>query len=73
MRVYDKEFKEEALKLAQEVGPKAASEQLGIPATTLYTWRSRLKQYGAIAFMGSGHKRIDPQMAEIRAGKSSEN
>lgn len=67
MRVYDKEFKEEALKLSQEVGPKAASEQLGIPETTIYTWRSRLKQYGAIAFVGSGHKRLDPQTAEIRA------
>ncbi|MCI0184492.1 hypothetical protein MM817_02789 [Acidibacillus sp. S0AB] len=28
MRVYDKEFKEEALKLSYEVGPSAASTQL---------------------------------------------
>lgn len=66
MRVYDKEFKEEAIKLSREIGSKAASEQLGIPATTLYTWRSRLNQYNALAFVGSGHKRIDPQTAEIR-------
>ena len=67
MRVYDKEFKEEAIKLSHEIGNKAASEQLGIPETTLYTWRSRTKQYGAIAFVGSGHKRLDPKTAEIKA------
>ena len=67
MRVYDKEFKEEAIKLSNEVGPKSAAEQLGIPETTLYTWRSRLKQHREIAFVGSGHKRIDPKAAEIKA------
>lgn len=67
MRVYDKEFKQEAIKLSYEVGPKAASEQLGIPETTIYTWRNRIKQHGDIAFVGSGHKRLDPKTAEIRA------
>ena len=36
-RVYDKEFKEEALKLSYEVGPVTAFTQLGIPSITLYT------------------------------------
>lgn len=67
MRVYDKEFKEEAIKLSYELGLKAAAEQLGIPGTTLYTWRNRTKQYGSIAFVGSGNKRIDPKTAEVRA------
>ena len=67
MRGYDKEFKEEAIKLSYEIGNKAAAEQLGIPETTLYTWRSRLKQYNSIAFVGSGNKRVDPKTAEIRA------
>ena len=44
MRVYDKEFKEEAIKLSYEVGPTTASAQLGIPSTTLYTWRSQRKK-----------------------------
>lgn len=66
MRGYDKEFKEEAIKLSYEIGNRAAAEQLGIPETTLYTWRSRLKQYDAIAFVGSGNKRMDPKTAEIR-------
>ena len=67
MRVYDKEFKEEAIKLSYEVGTKIASGQLEIPEDTLYTWRSRVKQYGEIASVGSGHKRVDPQTVEIRA------
>ena len=67
MRVYDKEFKEEALKLSYEVGPVAASTQLGIPSTTLYTWRSQRNQHGPSAFVGSGHQRIDPKTAEWRA------
>ena len=67
MRVYDKEFKEEAIKLSYEIGPTATAERLGIPLTTLFTWRHRAKQYGSIAFVGSGNKRIDPNTAEIRA------
>ncbi|MFZ3102387.1 MAG: transposase [Desulfitobacteriaceae bacterium] len=35
MRVYDKEFKEEAIKLSYELGIKSAAEQLGILGTTL--------------------------------------
>lgn len=66
MRVYDKEFKEEAIKLSYELGIRAAAEQLGVPGTTLYTWRNRSHQYGAIAFVGSGNKRIDPKTAEVR-------
>ncbi|MCI0184438.1 transposase [Sulfoacidibacillus ferrooxidans] len=66
MRVYDKEFKEEAIKLSYEVGPTVASNQLGIPSTTLYTWRSQSKQHGSLAFVGSGHPRIDPKTAELK-------
>jgi len=57
MRGYDKGFIEEAIKLSYEVGPKEAATQLGIPLTTLYTRRSRRKQYGNIAFVGSWNKR----------------
>jgi transposase len=67
MREYDKDFKHEAIKLSYELGPIAASEKLGVPVTTLYTWRNRTKQYGEIAFVGSGHKRVDPKTVEIKA------
>ena len=66
MRVYDKEFKEEALKLSYEVGPTAASDQLGVPPTTMYTWRSQSKNHGSLAFVGSGHQRMDPKTDELK-------
>lgn len=43
MRDYYKDFKEEAIKLSYEIGPKAAAEKLGSPGTTLYTWRTEQK------------------------------
>lgn len=35
---YDREYKEEAIKLAEEKGCKKASEELGISYYTLYDW-----------------------------------
>ena len=67
MRFYDKEFKDQAVKLSYEIGATAAAGQLGIPVTTIYTWRTRTQQYGSTAFVGSGNKRIDPKTAEVRA------
>ena len=38
---YSKEFKEEALKLSDEIGLKKAAQQLGIQYYTLFDWRSK--------------------------------
>lgn len=40
MATYNKEFKEEALKLSDELGIKKASAQLGLPYYTLSGWRN---------------------------------
>ena len=40
MKHYSKEFKEEALKLSDDVGVKKAAQQLGIAYYTLADWRS---------------------------------
>ena len=42
-RQYDDEFKKHAVKLAKEVGNKAAAEELGIPKGTLGTWLNRAR------------------------------
>ena len=47
---YDKEFKEDAIRLSDEIGVKKAADQLGLHYSTLSTWRSRSKQYRDIAF-----------------------
>lgn len=60
MRVYKKEFKEEAVKLAIEIGTKKAAEQLGIPEGTLSGWRFSKHEYKENAFPGSGKKLIVP-------------
>ena len=39
MSAYSKEFKQEALRLSDEIGVKKAAAQLGIPYFTLADWR----------------------------------
>ncbi len=41
MKRYDKEFREQALKLSDEIGLKKASEQLGVVYGTLACWRKK--------------------------------
>ena len=67
MAHYDKSFKEEALALSDDIGPKKAAEQLGIPYYTIASWRRDRKRYGDRAFVGSGHKQLptDPKDREI--------
>ena len=43
MKRYSKEFKEEALKLSDEVGVKKAASQLGLQYFTLADWRKDRK------------------------------
>ncbi len=39
MSIYSEEFKEQALKLTDDIGLKKASEQLGLKYSTLSGWR----------------------------------
>ncbi|QCT04378.1 transposase IS3/IS911 family protein [Paenibacillus algicola] len=41
MNRYDKAFKEEAVRLSDEIGPKKAAEQLGVAYHTLQGWRKQ--------------------------------
>ena len=58
MTTYEKSFKEEAVKLSDEIGIKKAAQQLGIPYYTLADWRHRQNIHGNQAHVGSGHKRM---------------
>lgn len=57
MMTYDKRFKEEALKLSDEIGVTKAATQLGIPYYTLSNWRYKQRAYGDLVHVSSGHKR----------------
>ena len=59
---YEKEFKEEAVRLANEVGAKSAVEKLGVSYYTLIDWRRAKYGKGENAFIGSGHKQ--PQIGK---------
>ncbi len=56
---YSKEFKEEALKLTDEIGIVATADKLRVVYNTLSNWRCKRKRYGKNSIVGSGHMRIE--------------
>jgi transposase len=54
MKRYDKQFKEEAVRLGKEIGTRRAAEQLGLSYHTLAGWRRDKYEHGNEAFVGSG-------------------
>ena len=63
---YDKNFKEEAVKLSDEIGIKATAAQLGIPYYTISGWRNTCKKYESNPYVGSGYKRMSSDVNEQR-------
>ena len=63
---YDKQFKLDAVQLAQQNGNSVASvaRDLGIDANTLHHWKRTLLTHGNDAFPGNG--RLMPQDEEFR-------
>ena len=68
---YDKEFKLQALELSDEIGVKAAAEQLGIKYYTLADWRSQRKARGEGSFVRSGNKVMPPSEKDRRIHKGT--
>lgn len=62
MKPYDKTFKEEAVKLSDDIGTKRACEQLGVPYHTLSGWRKNRKLYGESAYTRSRCKRLNANL-----------
>ncbi len=63
-KTYTKEFKLEALKLAEEVGVERAARDLGVSKTSLYDWQRSAKTEGGDAFRG--HGRLTERDEELR-------
>lgn len=63
MKKYTDEQKQEAMQMLAAFGPAKTKENLGIPATTIYRWRDKLKSLPV-----DGENRED----ELRAGVSEQ-
>ncbi len=59
-KVYSKEFKEEAVRLAQTSGKPIAqiARELGISDSAIHGWRKELVEHGEDAFPGKGHQTL---------------
>jgi transposase len=57
-KVYTREFKEEAVRLAQTSGKSIVqvARELGISATSIHQWRKDVAEHDKEAFPGSGHQ-----------------
>ena len=58
LKVYSKEFKEEAVRLAQTSDKPIAqiARELGISDSAIHGWRRELAEHGPEAFPGKGHQ-----------------
>ena len=72
MTNYNKAFKEEALRLSDEIGVKKAASQLGIPYYTLTDWRQNRKSGQANSSAMSDdemrirNRELEKEIAELR-------
>ena len=54
-RTYNKEYKQEAIKLAESIGATQAAADLGIDRSLISAWRRSQEAEGADAFRGKGN------------------
>ena len=71
---YSKEFRQDALRLCEREGVKAASEKLGVPIKALYTWKREERLERGAAPKGllpgetaeQGFRRLEREVNELR-------
>ena len=74
VKKYSQEFREDALKLASEIGVRKTSEKLDVSPKTLYAWQRKERLGRGIAIKGlrpgespeDGMKRLEKENAELR-------
>ena len=63
---YEKGFKEEAVKLSDEIGIKKAAAQLGVPYYIIAEWRQQRSRHGKDAYAGSGYRQMTEEEKDRR-------
>lgn len=56
-KIYDRNFRINAVKLALESNLFKVAKELGIATTNIYRWQAEFKKYGTDSFCGGGHFR----------------
>ncbi len=65
-KTYSKEFKEEAVRLAQQQGKTTeTARNLGVPISVLRRWITEIAQYQEKAFPGKGHTQ-DEELRQLQ-------
>jgi len=64
-RIYDRDFKEKAVKLGYEIGLTKGAIQLAIAPSLMTRWRQELLEFGATSFCGRGNWRLNPEQTEF--------
>ena len=68
-RVFTKEFKQEAVQLAQSSGKSMSqiAQDLGIADSTLHHWCKQFSEHGEQAFPGKGHQtELEEEVRRLR-------
>lgn len=60
-KIYDRDFKVNAVKLALKTNGNKVAKKLGIATTNIYRWQNELQKYGTDSFCGGGHFRTSEQ------------
>lgn len=64
-RSYTKEFKEQAVRLAEQNGYTQTGRDLGVDRSLIRKWKNKLETNGQQAFPGKGHPQ-DEEVARLR-------
>ncbi|MGL5981491.1 MAG: transposase [Phocaeicola sp.] len=71
--VYDKSFKENAVKLSYERKSIAElARELGISSYLIYRWRKEFESFGGGSFPGNGIAKMTPEEKEVARWSISE-
>lgn len=65
-KTYTKEFKVEAVRLAESNGFLQTSRDLGVHETLLHRWRNQLEMQGEAAFPGRGRQVDEDETGRLR-------
>ena len=68
MKKYSQEFKDQAVKLSDDVGVKKAAEQLGVSLNTLSSWRRAKKKMpeGKTFVLSAREKELQKENEELK-------